>query len=99
MTGKRQSMSGFRFDDTGVFVPVVKLQSSGSREALTAAGQDKISRSPALFRKTKKNVRSVSQSTSTFRTYLPEDKKNTEGGSIGVLSSYFLIYSFIHSTS
>ncbi|XP_028390915.1 regulator of G-protein signaling 12-like isoform X2 [Dendronephthya gigantea] len=78
MTGKRQSMSGFRFDDTGVFVPVVKLQSSGSREALTVAGQDKISRSPALFRKTKRSVRSVTQSTSTFRTYLQEDKKNTE---------------------
>lgn len=76
MTGKRQSMSGFRFDDRGVFVPMVKSQSSGSQESLTSVGKDrdKIPRSPGLFRKKKRNV-----TVSTFRTYIEEEKKNAEG--------------------
>ena len=80
MTGKRQSMSGFCFDDSGVFVPMVKLQTTGSRESLTSAGKEKekqMSRSPALFRK--KPKRNVAQSVSTFRTYVEEDRKSTEG--------------------
>jgi hypothetical protein len=82
MTGKRQSMSGFRFDECGVFLPTVRIQSSGtgSRESLTSVGKDKdkqLSKSPALFRK--KKQRNVSQSVSTFRTYVEEDRKSTEG--------------------
>ena len=59
MTGQRQSMSGFSFDDNGVFVPMVKLQSA-------------VSRSPALFRKKKRNV-------PTFQAYVEEEKKSAEG--------------------
>ena len=72
-------MSGFRFDDAGVFVPMIKFQSSGSRESLTSVGKDKekqMSRSPALFRKKK---RSVAQSVPTFRAFVEEDRKSTEG--------------------
>ena len=79
MSGKRQSMSGFCFDETGVFVPMVKVHTSGSRESLTTSGKEKeklMSRSPALFRKKKRNV---AQSVSTFRTYVEEDRKSTEG--------------------
>ena len=75
-------MSGFRFDECGVFLPTVRIQSSGtgSRESLTSVGKDKdkqLSKSPALFRK--KKQRNVSQSVSTFRTYVEEDRKSTEG--------------------
>ena len=73
-------MSGFCFDDSGVFVPMVKLQSTGSRESLTSAGKEKekqLSRSPALFRK--KPKRNVTQSVSTFRTYVEDGRKSTEG--------------------
>ena len=79
MTGKRQSMSGFRFDEAGVFLPMMRMQSTGSRESLTSVGKDKekqLSKSPALFRKKKRNV---AQSVSTFRTYVEEDRKSTEG--------------------
>lgn len=76
MTGKRQSMSGFYFDDCGVFGPIVQIAQAGSKESLVSLDKDKMSRSPALFRKKKRNV---PHSVSTFRTYVEEDRKSTEG--------------------
>lgn len=72
MDGKRQSMTGFLFDENGVFVPVMKP--AGSNElVLSSKDKDQLSRSPAFFRKKKQNV-------STFKTFIVEDdKKGSEG--------------------
>lgn len=94
MMGKRQSMSGFCFDELGVFVPMLKMQMNEKKDSsLYVNDKEKqhLSRSPALFRKKKRNV---GQTSSSFRTYVHEEKKNTEG--MQLLNFLFVCFVFIY---
>ena len=80
MNGKRQSISGFSFDENGVFVPLIK-QAKSEESLLNSKEKQHLLRSPGFFRKKKTEV---SPSISTFQSFVvEEEKKSVEGKRAG----------------